>query len=250
MTEKEFISKIKELRSIKPDQDWAFSLKQRILAEEINREERSTFVLFRPLFAGLTLTFVFCFGLFGMAQNSVPGDFLYGLKKFSEKGQSFFVSEENKTNFSLALANERLEELIRMAEENKVRNLSSAISQAQISLSEASRSLASEDSDPEETRKIVGQLEERVQAVSSLGVNIETEEIKKLADSLNKDYAENLIFSIERATLTENQENVLKEMESLMEQGSYSEVVRIYELNFNQPVEETESIVEEEETEE
>lgn len=252
MTEKELITKIEELRSIEPDKDWAFSLRQRILAEELAKKEKSTFVLFRPIFAGITTIFILCFGAFGLAQNAVPGDALYCIKKFSERGQLLFVSEQEETGFNLALANRRLEELVSIAEENRIKNLSLAIKEAQESISEVSRSLSAGNSDPIEAKRTVDQLEEKVQAVSVLGINFETEGIEQLRDSTNKNYAESLVASLNEASLTENQENVLREMESLMEEQDYLGAIEVYNLKFNITEEEMEeeTEIEEEESEE
>jgi len=105
--ETDLVKKIQGLKQIQPDKDWIVSTKTQILGEE---PKVLFFPYFKPVFAGL-IVFVMLFGSFGFAQNSLPGDLLYPLKKVTERGQAIFVSEEEKPGFQLKLTNERLEEL-------------------------------------------------------------------------------------------------------------------------------------------
>ena len=108
MTEKQLIAKIKELQQIKPSNDWVILTKKQILEEEkpvsdfsfisfireIQRGERFIFQ-HKPAFATF-LVLAILFGLFGFAQNSVPGDTLFSIKKITEKSQTVFISEKGQ----------------------------------------------------------------------------------------------------------------------------------------------------------
>ncbi len=101
MTEKQLISKIRKLEQIKPRQDWVFLTKKRLLEQEkpfvFNFNELVIglrFVLSHKLvFANLAVLIVLI-GVFGFAQQSVPGDALFTIKKATEKGLAVFIAED------------------------------------------------------------------------------------------------------------------------------------------------------------
>lgn len=248
MEEKELITKLQELRQIKPNQVWAFSVKEKILGEE-----KTGFSLlvnyfqlpyFRPAVASLVSAFLL-FGTFVFSQSSVPGDFLYSVKKFTEKSQSFFVSEESRSQASLESANKRLEELAKVARTNRVKNLPSAITEVESSLSEAGKSL-DQNSNPVVVKRMVEEMEAKVQEISSLGVVVDTQGLDQLTQSSDKFYAEYLVSDLATRTLLDRQQEVLTEMKELISQKEYSAAIITFETKFNQE----EEVEEELETEE
>ena len=108
MTEKELIAKIQELRQLKPRQDWVVLTKKQILGEEkpqfsfigflkeLQRGEKFAFQ-HKPAFAFIT-TLLVLIGVFGFAQNSVPGDFLFSLKSSPSKARQFLFPKKNSQN--------------------------------------------------------------------------------------------------------------------------------------------------------
>jgi len=163
-TEKELIGKIRELRQIRPRKDWVVLTKSQILGEE---PKILFFPFFKPAFATVT-AFGILFGIFSLAQNSLPGDFLYSIKKITEKGQAVFVSEEEKPALYFELANERLEDLTKAP----AKNLAPTIKEYQASVSEAAKNLT-KIKDPEEAKKVVmkiQELEEKKREVETLGM--------------------------------------------------------------------------------
>ena len=54
---------------------------------------------------------VILIGVFGFAQNSVPGDSFFSLKKIAEKGTAVFVSEKGQAKHDLEVAGKRLDDL-------------------------------------------------------------------------------------------------------------------------------------------
>lgn len=226
-TEKELIGKIRELRQIKPRKDWVVLTKSQILGEE---PKILFFPYFKPAFAGLVAVLIL-FGLFGFAQNSLPGDLLYPIKKITEKSQAVFVSEEEKPAFQLKLANERLEDLTKAP----VKNLAPTISEFQTNISEAAKNLTKIDattSDPVVIKKIVEEtkkLEKNKQKVESLGMVIEGEGTEEFDNALAK-VVENLIKDLENQTLTEEKEEILSQMKELFESRKYSEALELLYL--------------------
>ena len=244
MEEKELIAKLRELRQIKPSQDWAVLAKEQILGREEEHQNPAAIILstFRmiftkPVYVGLTATFVFVglFGAFTFAQNSLPGDRLYSIKKITERAQAVFVSETDKPEFSLNLANKRLEELARIVGANRARNLPLAIAETQTSISEANKNLA-EASNPVEIKKIVDEIEEKAQTISqTLGVAFGEVELGELRQSSDKLYLKDLISVLETNTLTEEQKEILSQMKELAEEEKYSEALILFHTEFNKP---------------
>jgi len=247
MEEKELIAKLKELRQIKPSQDWVFLTKDQILNNEEKYSNPFSAVLsvFRiifakPAYAATAVVFVFVglFGTFASAQNSLPGDMLYSVKKISERAQMTFSSQEDLPRIQLELASKRMEELSRIAKENRVKNLAASINETKASISEANKTLAKAAS-PDEVKKIVDEIEEKAQAVSqTLGVAFGEEELGELRQSSDKLYLSGLLSTLQDSDLTENQEEILIVMQELAEEGEYSEALLLFHTEFNKPAEE------------
>jgi len=205
-TEKQLIGKLQELRQIKPSNDWVVFTKEQVFGKEkispefsfvsfikeIQRGERFVF-RHKPAFA-FALAMVILIGVFGFAQNSVPGDTLFSVKKITEKGQAVFVSEKDLAKHDLGVANKRLDDLTKIAEENEVKNLAPAINEYKESVSKVAESLATMESVKEIVEEIK-RLEGKEELVKSLGIEIgENEELHsalaEIVDTQIKDYEE------------------------------------------------------------
>jgi len=242
ITEKELIGKLRELRQIRPSKDWVVLTKNRILGQE-EKIELTPFSFWKPALATVT-AFGILFGIFAFSQSSLPGDLLYPIKKITEKAQAVFVSETEKPQASLELANKRLEELTKIVETNQVKNLAPAINEFQASVSEAAKNLSRIDatsSDPVVVKRFVEQaknIEKKAKEAKSLGVVIEDEELEELQEASNKlelgllvSVLKNMISDLENRTLTEKQEEILSQMRELAEEGEYSEALELYLIN-------------------
>ena len=221
MTEKELIGEIRKLRQIRPSQDWVSLTKIQILGDVEVKPQPFYFPFFKPAYAGLIV--VVLFGLFGFAQNSLPGDILYPIKKITEKSQAVFVSEKELPKYNLEIANKRLDELNEIAQTNQVKKLASAISEFQTNMSEAAKSLAKVKG--QDVEKIVAQtkkLEENKQIVEEvLATKIETEEFDIALSQL----VEREIKELESQTLTEEDESLLEEAKADFSAGNYSQAL-------------------------
>jgi len=237
MDEKELIGKIKELRQIKPDQNWAFLTKSRILSEEPAYRGRASVsasvvsvlrVFFlKPAYAGVMAILVI-FGLFGFSQNSLPGDLLYPVKKIAEKGQTLFVSGKAREQISLELAQKRLEELTKIVEANQAKKLAPAIKEFQGSLVDAANNFSGTDAGA--LRKVV-EMRRKTKELQSRGVVIEEQELDKLEMSSLIVVLEELIVDLENRSLTEAQQDTLAQMKELVERGDYSTALELYLIN-------------------
>jgi predicted RND superfamily exporter protein len=250
MTEKQLIAKLKQLKEIKPSENWVCFVKDQILKEEnpIYKKEAEfnfSFISFikelqkgerfvfqhKPAFAFLTVLLILI-GVFGFAQSSVPGDSLFTLKKIAEQSQSIFVSEENQPKRDFELANKRLDDLTKIAQENSVDNLAPAINEYQESVSKAAESLAKEEKhDIKEISAVIKELEKKEEAIKSLGVEIGDKE--KLNNVL-ADIVATEISDLDKKTLTEEQKELLIKIKQNYEQGNYSQALEEILLFNNQ----------------
>lgn len=230
-TEKELIGKLRELRQIKPNKDWVVLTKSQILGEE---KKYTSLFLFRPAYAGLIALFILI-GLFGFAQNSLPGDFLYPIKKISEKAQAVFVSEEEKPNLNFELANKRLEELAKIAQENRVRNLPPAIDEAEVSISEVAKNLVKsepEKADRETIDRFVNLRKNLEKVEKTLAIQIGSQEDQEIFQGWEKEQAEMLIEDLETRSLTEEQEEFFEQAKEDFQTGNYSEaLIKLWQLS-------------------
>ena len=166
MNEEQLINKIKELKTITPSNDWVLSNKTNLLGEE-KRTDWSLFL--RPALAGASLFAVMV--AFNISQDSLPGEWLFTLKKITESKDTMLYPKDKKTLRSFELAYKRLEELYLIAGSNEVRKIAPAINEFQSTIESVTKELSkvyvtgneideelmSEASKLEETKEIVGQ---------------------------------------------------------------------------------------------
>jgi len=236
MEEKQLIRHFKELREIRPRQDWVVLTKSRIFAAETFEAKASVFSFF-PLFR-YKLAFapiigvLIIIGLFGFVQDTVPGNFLFSVKKMTETAQITFSSIVERPKTQLEFANKRLEELSRIAESNQVENLDPAIKEFQASIVQATKELAEMNvnvtsSDSMVIKEIVAESKkleenkERVEAV--LGTIIgDTEELTNALNQLEKQTAAYLLADLFQRTLSEEDQELLIEAKQDFESREYS----------------------------
>jgi len=146
------VKQLKNLKKVRPSASWlegqrSFLLsqigcnKQQEVVQEIVKEtivEKGKLFASFPIFNifkfskpafGIALTLVVfassmgTVGAISAAQNSLPGDVLYGLKTAVENTQmSFTSSDENKTKLSIKFASQRMDELTQIADKPEKKN--------------------------------------------------------------------------------------------------------------------------------
>ena len=243
MTEKELIKKIKELKKIEPRKDWVLFTKNQILPEQKERVSLKEVwglifqprLVLRPALAGV-LSVLVLFGIFASVQNSLPGDFLYSVKKISEKTQAVFVSSSEKPSFQLAQVNKRLEDLNSIIETNQVKNLASGLEELKFAKAKAEKEVLGLKNKPaEEAIKAAKKIVSQVQAISKKEEKVLASLNKKQEETVEpaeKTIAELLIYDLETRTLGEEDQNSLAEARELLEQGDYSEaLIKIWEIS-------------------
>lgn len=222
MTDKDLIKQLKGLKEIKPGKDWVLLTKRRIFEQESAEKTRPLhFPIFQWKLAFAPVISVFIvIGLFGFAENTVPGGFLFPVKKAAETAQVGLSSTAEKSEVHLRLANKRLEDLNKIAQANQVKNLSPAIEEFQNNLAEAVNGLSSSLGSLTFKELVIEtqKLEKNKQKVESvLGVQIggETQE-------LEKQLAAYLLADLENRTLNEEDQKLLQEAKEAFEEGGYT----------------------------
>lgn len=242
MIEKDLIRQLKELREVEPRKDWVLFTKKRIfaIAEEAETEPKAGLLSFFPFFKyklafAPIVSVLIIIGLFGFTQSTIPGDFLFSIKKLTETAQITFSSEVEKPRTYLKLANKRLEELSRIADSNQVRNLEPTIKEFQLNIVQATKNLEEmtfnvTSSDFAILKEIViesQRLEKNKEKVEQvLGAIIgDTEELTNAILQLEKQTAAYLIADLSQRTLSEEKQGLFEEAKQDFEAGNYSQAL-------------------------
>jgi len=140
------IEKFKKLNEIKPRQEWVVFAKSQILGETEIKAEKALTVLDiikgsifqkKTAFAFATVMTVML-GVFGFAQNTLPGDALFTVKKMTEQSQAALLGASSVKN-SLDTLDKRTQDLARAVKDNKEANISSAVTEVKQSIVEATK---------------------------------------------------------------------------------------------------------------
>ena len=220
MEEKDLIFKLKGLNKIAPEKKWVKTTKREILGP--------TFPIFQPILVGSLLLLV---AVFVFAQKSLPGEKLYAIKRLTEKGQTFFVSKEEKPKLDLELANKRLEELREIAQSNDIKKLAPAMKEVKEVSAQAAKSLKQVKKPDQEIVAKTKEIEKnKVLAQKILETEIETPEL----NDAYKILAENQIKEIEKSSLTESQAEILNQAKEFFENGDFvSAFLKVIEASSN-----------------
>jgi len=246
MNKVELSDTIKQLKEIKPRQEWVSLLKSEILSPAENKIQATrndifaadkkpgiwdivSDVMSQRRFAYASATFVFmvvC--ILGFTRYTMPGDALYPVKKVAEQ----------QIQTPLKIAQNRSEELVRIAKENKTDKLEPALIEYKASISDAVKNLADAlvaNSNKEEVAQVISEvrkIQENQLQLQTLGINMgEDEEISQL-NAVLASIVESQIADLEKSTLTEPQAEILSQVKELFEEEDYSGALeKILEIN-------------------
>ena len=127
MQEKDLIKNLKDLKQIKPNQDWAFWLKSNILETKpqshlykpkIKLAVFSFIPKYQKVLIPSLLAFFFVFS-FTFAQTTLPGSVLYPIKTLTQNTKIHFASENTKPVVRLEIAKARMEDLSKVENHEK-----------------------------------------------------------------------------------------------------------------------------------
>lgn len=227
MQEKEIISKLHELKQIKPSSYWVVSLKKEIIGEQ---PKVSTFnvlsgMIFQRKLAYATISLVIMVvGVFGFAQYTVPGDLLFPMKKLTEQSQGALLTSADQSNYNLDIVNKRLGELADIIKENKTNNIASAVQEVKDGMTQVAKDMPDNANDFTNIATRVQKIQQTKTEVETLGV-IMLQESNELNNSLAP-LVENEIKVLSKlsdsVTLTLEQEIRLVEVKSHYKKGEYT----------------------------
>jgi len=242
MTEKKLILQLKKLKKVQPSQDWVVLTKNTIFnkQDQDHVQEKHTnlisglintiikdfqigekFVFQHKMAFASVLTITVFVGLFGFAQNSVPGDSLFAIKKIAEQSQAVFITENYKSIHDLEIAGKRLDDLTKAAQNNNVEKVEPALIEYEQTISKAAQTLGQAESMKEVALEI-RKLQEKENAVRSLGIEIDC---NKDLDNALKIIIEREIKNLKSRELNEAQTVDLAEIEADFDQEKYSQAL-------------------------
>ncbi len=234
MTEKQLICQLKKFRDIQPRKNWVDLTKSKLFDENNIKEEKSIvsflatiikdlqigekFVFQHKLAFSSVLIIIVFFGLFGFAQNSVPGDSLFALKKITEQSQAVFISSDYKSIRNFEIAGKRLDDLEKIVQNNDVGNLASAITEYNETVSKAAQTLGQIENVGDVAVE-VKKLQEKENLVRSFGIEIgENKDLDNaIAEIVNRE-----LEYLKEKELTEEQDLVIADIEKDIEEENYS----------------------------
>ncbi len=209
-TEREILKSLKNFRKIKPDKNWVFLTKEKILGSQ-----RRIFPLFKPLELAL-FTILILVGLFKASEGALPGEPLYLIKRGKEEIQTIFVPEDEKPKIFLEITQKRAKELEKVANLNETKKLSSAIKEFKEGASKAARILVkSEKIDKEGMEKAFLTL----QTVKKVEKNLETKVTPPQFEKAIEEKVKLIIKDLEVRSLTEKQKEILNSAKEDLENG-------------------------------
>ncbi|KPJ56656.1 hypothetical protein AMJ49_04300 [Parcubacteria bacterium DG_74_2] len=257
MNDATLIKKLKELKQVKPSQDWVVLTKTQILGEdgiggdavlrkntgiEIGWLNNLGNLIFRPAFATISaIGILVLIGTFGFAQNSLPGDLLYPVKKITERAK-IYVLKQASPETQLKLTEQRLKELSEITQANQVKSLSFALKEYETAKIEAEKQVSNliEQSKTEQeavaiAKKVAPQLKEINEKEKEILATLGIEPEEQVNGNAEKTVVELLIKDLSSQTLTEEQEEILEQAQELLENQEYQEaLIKILILSYPQ----------------
>ena len=248
-SEKALINRIRTLREIAPDNDWVVSCKMRIMGPEAMAAKSSPMIFlrrfvfqYRAALAGLILAAGAGGGLLVSAQNALPGEPLYGLKKATEKGSAMVMGQVRRGESAVAnlrLAAKRLEEIDIISRRNLAQNLPAAMDEYQAAKTEAKKEVAAlVKKNPQKAGEIAKQAARAMKEINDREKQVYTvlgaepgagEEDLRAEVVLDKQIIESLILYLNAEEMLSQEEIVdLNEVRKLYSAGDYSKAIDYY----------------------
>lgn len=247
-SEKELINQIRTLRTIKPDNDWAVSCKAKILGSAGEQKLSAAILIKNFLFryrAGFAIALLMVGGSGGLlasAQNALPGEPLYGVKKNIEKGMVRVMGQNDSPAANLRLAAKRLEEIDIISQKNLAQNLPAAFYEYKTAKAEAKKEVAAMvKKNPEKAGEIakeaaramkdIDEKEKQVYAVLGESFDGGDDDIAEARAKIasDKQIIESLILYLNAEEML-SQEKImdLNEVRKLYSAGDYSKAIDYY----------------------
>lgn len=244
-SEKEFINQIRTLREIKPDADWVFLNKARILGQGEIGHKQPFFSLvlnfvfqYRAMVAGLLIAGL-AGGTVAASQNALPGQPLYSLKKATERGLAIVAGQDKNPAANLLLAAKRLEEIDVISQKNLLKNLPAAFYEYKTAKAAAKKEVASMvKQNPANAGAIVKEAglamkdinEKEKQVYGVLGLEQSSTSTSDVSEAASdQEIVGSLIDYFKKgAVLSEEQINDLAQVKKLYDENNYGQAIDYY----------------------
>ena len=162
-------------------------------------------------------------GVFGFAQNAVPGDMLFSVRRAGEKLQTAFVNNDDSSKYNFEIANKRLEDLALIVKDNRTENIALATSEFQASMADAtSRLISAVKKNPKSMKEFAVEIK-KIKENAVLLDRIGGSDLSASSDNLYKVIVEEEIKALENSTLTVDQQKTLQEIKDLFDAEKYSD---------------------------
>jgi len=240
ITQKQIIESLKQMKEIKPRQEWAILLKSQILAPKqveievpvkqktILRQgyarEKSVGILDiissvffqRKLAYSSALALFLIVGIFGFAQYTIPGDLLFPLKEVTEQSTAALTGHTT-LNQDVANLNNSINNLAQVNKDGRKDTIPSAISKINASASVLANNLINNSvQDPQKLNEISQTLNKTLADIPGTDLT-ETSGVQDLLQALIADY--------QKTTMTDDQKDTLTEAKDLYNQGKYTDAL-------------------------
>ena len=257
MEEQELKKKVQLLYGIKPREDWVILTRNRLVEEEGGVGQQSlqkewfwgnifkagrvlARFIERPAFVMPALAFLVAGGaIWQGVTESLPGDALYRVKAAAEQVPVRFSAKEEQPMREFALARQRLADLKTVAEQNKVRNLPSAIQEFEENALRVSAGFVeivenSPQNALQASRQIVQLQKEKLEVEKILGTKIGLDQEDDIENAI-KVLVEYELTYLETRSLTQEQQVLFENAGTAATEGKYAEALEIlWQLSQNE----------------
>lgn len=230
MNQKELINSIKQLKEIKPRKEWAILVKSQILLEKqvelqvpVRQAKSAGFAeiissvfLQRKMAYAFAVVLFLVVGVFGFANYTVPGDLLFPVKKIAEQSQAALTGQPGL----ITTLNNRINDLAQIAKDGRRGNIPSAISEISANVSELARDIKA---NPIRDSKTIKEIANSLKTLASVpGTDLTgNPDVKDLYQTV----VQSQIDDLQKTTLTDEQKEILSEVEDLYDQGKYTDAL-------------------------
>lgn len=238
MTDQQLIAKIKDLKKIKPENQWLSLTRQHFVNElelkkavKVSNSFADWFWYHRLQPAVLSMSLLLILGggpvlTLKAAQSSLPGEWLYPVKKITEQVQAKIVSDDKKAQIQFEFATRRLEELSKITSD---------------SLKPIDKSI--------KTKEVINDLKTNLTQASAAVKNLPKEKIaamaqktKKIEQNLNQAKAD---LSQNKDQVLNNAKDVLAQAEKIVEDVNGQLAAVLVEIEQERIASSTEALIEE-----
>ena len=229
ITQKKLIESLKQMKEIKPRQEWASLLKSQILADlPASATPKALQAGKKADFAGFMNTFSSVFSQRKLAYSFaailllVAGAF--GLVKLFPSGgvvtQTASLTQQTPLSQNVVAFNSNINDLAAAAKDGKTNNMPSAISKVGANASKLAKSLkANPTQDPQTIKELASSLKTLADVPGTdLSQNTDMQDLYQTV-------VQNQISDLQKATLTVDQQTTLKLAEDLYGQGKYEDAL-------------------------